>query len=130
MPQNYSEVLDDELTPVEYLWDGKRKEDIGKIRSFLGALRFTPEEMEHRIGELSEGQKCKILLIRLILEGDEVLLLDEPTRNLSPLSGPRIRQILSDFKGTVISISHDRKFIEEVAGKVYELDEGRLRLLD
>ena len=130
MPQNYDELLDNEITPIEYLWDGRKREELGKVRSFLGALRFTSEEMEHKIKELSEGQKCKILLVKMILSGNEVLLLDEPTRNLSPLSGPKIRQILCDFKGTIISISHDRKFIEEVADKVYELKDGRLRLLD
>ena len=56
------------------------------IQSFLGALKFTTEEMSHKINELSEGQKCKILIVKMILDKCDVLLLDEPTRNLSPLS--------------------------------------------
>jgi ATPase subunit of ABC transporter with duplicated ATPase domains len=55
-----------------------------------------------------------------------VLILDEPTRNFSPLSGPVIRKILKDFPGAVISISHDRKYMEEVCDKIYELTEDGL----
>ena len=56
-----------------------------------------------------------------------VLILDEPTRNFSPLSGPVIRRMLAEFPGAIISISHDRKYIEEVCGKVYELTEEGLK---
>jgi ATPase subunit of ABC transporter with duplicated ATPase domains len=77
--------------------------------------------MTHRIADLSEGQKCKTLLAGLILSDPDVLVLDEPTRNLSPLSGPQLRQILRDYKGAVLSVSHDRLFIGEVVDTVYEL---------
>ena len=49
------------------------------------------------------------------------MLLDEPTRNFSPLSGPVIRRMLAEFPGAIISISHDRKYIDEVCDKVYRL---------
>ncbi len=130
MPQDYYEVMDPSETPISFLWDGRKIEEKGKIGQYLGALKFTSEEMEHRIDDLSQGQKCKILLVKMILDGCNVLVLDEPTRNLSPLSNPRIREILNEFKGTIISVSHDRKFIEEVAEKVYELDRDGLRLLE
>ena len=128
MPQNYYEVMDYELTPVQFLWDGADMKKRAEVQSCLGALKFTTEEMEHKIADLSEGQKCKILLISLILNQCNVLILDEPTRNLSPLSNPIIRKILNDYEGTIISVSHDRKFIDEVADKVYELDISGLRL--
>ena len=51
----------------------------------------------------------------------DVLLLDEPTRNFSPLSGPVIRKALKEYGGTIISVSHDRKFIAEVCDRVYQL---------
>ncbi len=130
MPQNYYEVMDYSLYPLDFLWDRRSMEQRARIQSFLGALRFTTEEMQHPISELSEGQRCKILLIKLILEKCEVLILDEPSRNLSPLSGPVIRRILNEFNGCIISISHDRRYINEVADKVYELDSKGLHLLD
>lgn len=67
------------------------------------------------------GQRAKLMLLSLTISGAEVLLMDEPTRNFSPLSGPVIRNMLAGFPGAIISISHDRKFIDEVADKVYEL---------
>jgi len=64
------------------------------------------------------------------MSGANVLILDEPTRNFSPLSGPVIRRMLSDFPGAIISISHDRKYIEEVCDKIYELRENGLRVVE
>jgi len=130
LPQDYGESLDPKKTPVDFLMKEGKAEERTRVRSCLGALRFTSEEMEHRIEELSEGQKCKILLLKLILDKCDVLLMDEPTRNLSPLSNPRVREILNDFGGAIIAVSHDRKFIEEVANRIYELKDGYLVLLD
>ena len=129
MPQNYYEVMDYDITPVDYLWDGYSIKDKAKVQSYLGALKFTTEEMTHNISELSQGQKCKILLIKMILDKCDVLLLDEPSRNLSPLSNPKVREILNKYKGCIISISHDRKYIDEVVDKVYELNKDGLKLL-
>ena len=63
----------------------------------------------------------------MILSGANVLLLDEPTRNFSPLSNPIIRQVLKNFGGSIISVSHDRNYIREVADTVYELSEQGLQ---
>lgn len=127
MPQNYYEVMDYDLTPVEYLSDSSSPNQRAKVQSYLGALRFTSEEMQHSIRELSEGQKCKILIIKMILDKANVLILDEPTRNLSPLSNPIFRKILNDYNGCIISVSHDRKYIDEVIDKVYELNHDGLK---
>ncbi|MBO6011189.1 MAG: ABC-F family ATP-binding cassette domain-containing protein, partial [Oscillospiraceae bacterium] len=96
------------------------------IRTRLGSLRFTASEMEHPIRELSGGQRAKLLMLSLSLGEANVLLLDEPTRNFSPLSGPQIRGILRDFPGAIISVSHDRKYVAEVCDAVYELTETGL----
>lgn len=130
MPQNYEELLDLNMTPVDFLDNSGRKEERTRIRTYLGSLRYTPEEMEHPVGELSGGQKAKVLLLKMSLSGANVLILDEPTRNFSPLSGPVIRRLLREFPGAVISISHDRKYIGEVCDKVYELSGSGLRLLE
>ena len=77
---------------------------------------------------VSGGQKAKVMLLYLDTSGCDVLLLDEPSRNFSPLSNPVIRRMLADFPGAIISISHDRKFIAEVCDKVYQLTEEGLVL--
>ncbi|MCR5638080.1 MAG: ATP-binding cassette domain-containing protein [Lachnospiraceae bacterium] len=128
MPQNYEEKLDLEMTPVDYLDKSGEKEERTRIKTYLGALKYTTEEMEHPIKELSGGQKAKIFLLKLSMSDANVLILDEPTRNFSPLSGPVIRKMLKEYPGTIISISHDRKYIEEVCDKVYRLEKRGLSI--
>ena len=122
MPQNYAETVDQELTPVEFLTDGSGEKDkLTQAKTYLGSMKYTPEECAHSIGGLSGGQKAKLFLVKMILSGSNVLILDEPTRNFSPLSGPVIRGMIAGFGGCVISVSHDRRYIEQAGGTVYEL---------
>lgn len=121
MPQNYDDLLDMEKTPVEFLCVTGDKEEITRIRTYLGSMKYTAEEMSHPMAELSGGQKAKALLLKMSMSGADVLILDEPTRNFSPLSGPVIRAVLAAYGGAVISISHDRKYISQVCETVYEL---------
>ena len=127
MPQNYEDLLDLDQTPVDWLDQSGDKEERTRIRTYLGALKYTADEMDHPMAQLSGGQKAKVLLLKMSLSGADVLILDEPTRNFSPLSGPVIRRMLAEFPGAVISISHDRKYIEEVCSRVLELAETGLR---
>ena len=129
MPQTYENLLDINATPIDFLDTTGEKADRTRIRTYLGSLKYTADEMEHPIGELSGGQKAKVLLLKMSLSKANVLILDEPTRNFSPLSGPVIRKMIAAFPGAVISISHDRKYIDEVSTVVYELDERGLTLI-
>lgn len=121
MPQNYLDLLDETQSPVDFLAPSSKKEDITKVRTYLGSMKYTTEEMDHCIADLSGGQKAKILLLKMSLSDANVLILDEPTRNFSPLSGPVIRKLLHDFPGAIISVSHDRKYIDEVCDKTFIL---------
>lgn len=116
MPQNYDEVLKNYSKVLDFLSENN-EESITRIRSLLGMLKFTSEEMLNDIYNLSGGQKAKIFLLKMFLDKSNVLVLDEPTRNLSPLSNPVIRNILKEYPGSIISVSHDRKYIEEVCDK-------------
>ena len=130
MPQNYEELLDLEKNPVDYLAPSGQKEEITKVRSWLGSMKYTPEEMSHPIRQLSGGQKAKVLLLKMGFSGADVLLLDEPTRNFSPLSNPVIRNVLQAYQGVIISVSHDRKYISQVCDQVYRLTEQGLEKVD
>lgn len=130
MPQDYEKLLDMDETPVDYLDGSGDKQERTRIRTYLGSLKYTADEMEHPIRELSGGQKAKVLLLKLSLSGANVLILDEPTRNFSPLSGPVIRRMLKEFPGAVISVSHDRKYLSEVCDKVYRLTPQGLKLCE
>lgn len=129
MPQDYEDEMDFESTPTAFLSKTGDKEEQTKIRTFLGSMKYTADEMDHPIGELSGGQKAKLFLLRMSMRGANVLILDEPTRNFSPLSNPVIRQLLKNYTGAVISVSHDRKYISEVCDTVYELTESGLTLI-
>ena len=122
MPQDYADALDFNLSPIEYLATKYTKDDITRARTFMGSMKFTHEEMTGKISRLSGGQRAKILFLDMVLKNSNVLILDEPTRNFSPLSGPVVRKALSDFGGTIISVSHDRKYLHTVCDRVLSLD--------
>ena len=120
MPQNYDDFLPDGISALEFLKINYTKEEETTIRTYLSSMKFTNEEINSPVLSLSGGQKAKLFIIKLIIEKANVLILDEPTRNLSPLSNPVIRDLLKNFEGTIISVSHDRKFIEEVCTRIIE----------
>ncbi len=130
MPQNYEELLGGGETPVEFLCASGDKEERTRVRTFLGGMKYTADEMEHGVSELSGGQKAKLLFLKMIFGGCNVLVLDEPTRNFSPLSNPVIRSVLRSFGGAIVSVSHDRKYISEVCGRVLRLTERGLEPAD
>lgn len=121
MPQDYAETVDQGLTPVEYLAGSGTKEASTRAMTFLGSMKYTAEECAHPLRELSGGQRAKAFFLKMVLDGANVLVLDEPTRNFSPLSGPVIRGMLREYGGCIISVSHDRKYLEEVCDRVLEL---------
>lgn len=125
MPQTYSELMKKEESAIDFLTSVGDKEEQTKIRTYLGSVNFTEEEMFHSVEELSGGQRAKLYFSKMILDQAEALLLDEPTRNLSPLSNPEIRESLKQFAGCIIAISHDRKLLE-VFDQLFLLDEEGL----
>lgn len=130
MPQNYADAFLEQDTPVTFLQESGDARDVTRARELLGRMKFTREEMEHTVTQLSEGQKAKLYLLRFIKCGCNVLLLDEPTRNLSPLSAPVVRRILKDYTGCILAVSHDRLFIREVFDHVLLIEQGRLHEQD
>jgi len=126
MSQDYADTLPMDMTPVEFLAPEGDTASETRARTYLGSIRYARQEMEHPIRELSGGQKAKLLLTKMMLDGVNVLILDEPTRNFSPVSGPRVREALVKFEGTIISVSHDRKFLTQVCNKLYRLTENGL----
>ena len=130
MSQDYADTLPMDKTPVEYLAPEGDAASETRARTYLGSIRYSRQEMAHPIRELSGGQKAKLLLTKMMLDGVNVLILDEPTRNFSPISGPRVREALADYQGTIISVSHDRKFLAEVCDTLYRFTEKGLVPMD
>ena len=121
MPQDAGDPLDFSLSPVELLSPSGKKEERSRAGILLGSMKFTADEMNHPSAGLSGGQKAKLMFLMMAESGANVLLLDEPTRNLSPLSGPVIRELLAEYPGCIITVSHDRRLIQEVCTRTVTL---------
>ncbi|HCA15454.1 MAG TPA: energy-dependent translational throttle protein EttA [Alphaproteobacteria bacterium] len=98
-------------------WDLERKAEIA-----MDALRVPAGESD--VGKLSGGEKRRVALCKLLLSAPDMLLLDEPTNHLDAESVAWLQRFLHDFPGTVVTITHDRYFLDEVAGWILELDRG------
>lgn len=122
MPQNYDEGLLGARTPVELLAPSGEREAVTHARTLLGAMQYKTEEMDHPASALSGGQRAKLLYLAMVTAGANVLVLDEPTRNFSPMSARVIRETLEDFPGCIISVSHDRRYLETVCTRVLKLE--------
>ena len=123
------EVFPDEnRTPLEYLQDANLGADDQDRRDKLGAMLFSGEDAYKPIRVLSGGEKKRLMLTRLLLEGHNVLLLDEPTNHLDIQSSEAVTLALSAYPGTVLAISHDRYFLDEVADRVLWFEDGGWRM--
>ena len=130
MPQNYDSVLPSGQSPVDFLSQEKTKAEKTLIMTYLGNLKFTEEEMKQPIESCSQGQKAKILLTALVMGDHDLLILDEPTRNLSPLTLPVIENMLKQYHGAIVAVTHDRSFLKEVMTSVYEFGPEGLKPID
>ena len=99
-------------------WDIERKAEIA-----MDALRLPPSDSS--VKNLSGGEKRRVALCKLLLSSPDILLLDEPTNHLDAETVSWLQRFLHDFKNTVITITHDRYFLDEVAGWILELDRGQ-----
>ncbi|MCL2772848.1 MAG: ABC-F type ribosomal protection protein [Oscillospiraceae bacterium] len=97
----------------------------GKTKSTLESLGFPPESWEQRIHTLSGGQKTRVGLIKLFLAEPDILLLDEPTNHVDVSSIEWLENYLKSYRKAVLMISHDRYFLDNVAGKIIELENMR-----
>jgi ATP-binding cassette ChvD family protein len=107
-----------ELMDVKNVWDLD-----SRLEMAMDALRCPPGDMP--VSQISGGERRRVALCRLLLESPDILLLDEPTNHLDAESVAWLERFLSTFPGTVIAVTHDRYFLDNVAGWILELDRGR-----
>lgn len=109
-------------TILDYVWDQYSTMNEKDIRAVLGRFLFVQEDVKKIINDLSGGEKARLQLALLMLERNNVLILDEPTNHLDIDSKEMLEQALQDFDGTIIFVSHDRYFINQLANKIFDLD--------
>lgn len=125
--QNQAQLLDDELTVFDTIDQVAKGEIRTKIRDILGAFMFGGEASEKKVKVLSGGERSRLAMIKLLLEPVNLLILDEPTNHLDMRTKDVLKEAVSAFDGTVIVVSHDREFLDELVTKVYEFGGGKVR---
>lgn len=98
-----------------------------EITGVLKGLGFSEEDFDRKIDTLSGGQKTRVFLSRILLSNPDIILLDEPTNHLDLNSIAWLEVFLSNYKGSVIVISHDRYFLDKIVTKVVEIEDGHCR---
>lgn len=98
-----------------------------QTRSLLGGMLFRGDDVFKTIGTLSGGQKARLVLLKLVLDGANLLVLDEPTNHLDILAQETVEAALESFDGTVLLVSHDRYFINEITDRIWEIDHGTVQ---
>src|SRR5579859_96080 len=116
---NLERTIVDEIRQVSVL-----SED--GARSFLGRFLFSGDDVFKTIGSLSGGERSRVALAKLTLQGPNVLILDEPTNHLDLQSRQFLEEMLGEFEGTLLFVSHDRYFIDSLANKVWVIEDGVL----
>lgn len=108
-------------TILDYVWDQYPTMPEKDVRAVLGRFLFVQDDVKKIINDLSGGEKARFQLALLMLERNNVLILDEPTNHLDIDSKEMLEQALQDFEGTLIFVSHDRYFINQLANKVFDM---------
>ena len=124
LAMNYSDDTADEMAELqdkidaENLWDLDSQIDVS-----LEALRCPPDDAD--VGSLSGGERRRVALCKLLLEAPEMLLLDEPTNHLDAETIAWLQKHLIDYNGTILIVTHDRYFLDDITGWILELDRGQ-----
>ncbi len=113
--------LDGRKTALQELWDAYPRKTETEIRSAMAAFLFRGDEVYKTIGVMSGGERARLLLLKLMLAGDNLLLLDEPTNHLDIASREALEEALASYDGTILAVSHDRYFINRMATRVVQL---------
>ncbi|HNV94985.1 MAG TPA: ATP-binding cassette domain-containing protein [Bacteroidales bacterium] len=128
--QNQDEVLDLNKTVVQTLEDIAPMEMRPKIRNILGYFLFSNDDVFKRVSVLSGGERARLLLAKLLLEPVNFLILDEPTNHLDASSKEILKKAIKQYDGTVLLVSHDRDFLDGLADKIVEINEGKIKQYD
>ncbi len=113
--------LHDEKMAIDELWDTYPQMTQTQIRSAMAAFLFRGDDVFKQVGLLSGGERARLLLLKLMLAGDNLLLLDEPTNHLDIPSREALEEALMDYNGTMLIVSHDRYFINRMARRMIRL---------
>ena len=125
--QNQVEFLDENKTVLETIYDAANEATSPKVRSILGSFLFSDDTVDKKIGVLSGGERARVALCKLLLEPVNLLVMDEPTNHLDITSKELLKRALLEYDGSLIIVSHDREFLQELTEKVYEFKKRNIK---
>jgi len=98
-----------------------------RLRALLGSFLFRDEDMDKKVSVLSGGEKSRLALSRMLLKDNNLLILDEPTNHLDLASKDVLKKALMDYEGTLILVSHDRSFLQDLTERTFEFKDGKIK---
>ncbi len=119
-PKDNSSLFGNGITMTEYLQQFSKEDDDNFVRSFLGRMLFTGDEALKDCGVLSGGERVRVVLAKMMLEGANCMIFDEPTSHLDLESIQALNNGLIDFKGVLLFNSHDHQFVDSLANRIIE----------
>ena len=125
--QNQAEYLDGSKTVLQTMIDSANETNRSKVRDVLGSFLFKGDDVEKYVRVLSGGERNRLALAKLLLQPFNVLVMDEPTNHLDIKSKSVLKQALVKFDGTLILVSHDRDFLQNLTNKVYEFKSQNIK---
>ena len=121
-------TLDFNLNPVEQIQKLRPDFQYGDIRAALGRFQFSSEQVATKLSQLSGGERARVALLKLLLEENNLLLMDEPTNHLDMESKATLEEALVNYSGSLITVSHDRWFLDQVVNRIWELQDGVVKV--
>ena len=119
-PKDNSKMFGEGINMTEYLQQFSKEDDDNYVRSFLGRMLFSGDEALKDCGVLSGGERVRVVLAKMMLEGNNCLIFDEPTSHLDLESIQALNNGLIDFKGVLLFNSHDHQFVDSLANRIIE----------
>lgn len=123
------DILDKEKSILENVSETSSQEET-IIRTVLARLRFFRDDVYKKVDILSGGERVKVALAKLLLNDINTLVLDEPTNYLDIEAVEALENLLSDYEGTIIVVSHDRRFIEHLSSRVFSIEDSTLHIVE
>ena len=122
--------LDYSKTVIDTIWDKHLDMDEKDIRSILASFLFTAKDIDKKVSQLSGGQRARLTLTVLSMEHDNFLLMDEPTNHLDIEAKEVLEKALASYDGTLLFVSHDRYFINQLANKIVAVRDGHAKIYE
>ena len=125
--QNQAEYLDGEITLLQTMEEAATDTNRAKVRDMLGSFLFRGDDVEKKVKVLSGGERNRLALCKLLLQPINVLVMDEPTNHLDIKSKNVLKAALQKYEGTLLLVSHDRDFLQDMSNLVYEFKDQKIK---